>query len=59
MNILLITDDFYPNFGGVANVLWNLYKFFQNKEHKLLIFNPYSKFENVYKEVIIKNYVLK
>lgn len=59
MNILLITDDFYPNFGGVANVLWNLYKFLQNKEHKLLIFNPYSKFENVYKGVIKKNYELK
>lgn len=59
MNILLITDDFYPNFGGVANVLWNLYKSLQNKEHKLLIFNPYSKFENVFKGVIKKNYELK
>jgi len=59
MNILLITDDFYPNFGGVANVLWNLYKYLQNTEHKLLVFNPYSKFENVYKEVSKKNYELK
>ena len=59
MNILLITDDFYPNFGGVANVLWNLYKFIQNKEHKLLIFNPYTKCENVYKQVIKKNYELR
>jgi len=59
MNILLITDDFYPNFGGVANVLWNLYKYFQDKEHKLLIFNPYSKFEDVYNEVSKKNYELK
>ncbi len=59
MNILLITDDFYPNFGGVANVLWNLYKFLKNTEHKLLVFNPYSKCENVYKEVIKKNYELK
>jgi len=59
MNILLITDDFYPNFGGVANVLWNLHKSFQNKEHKLFLFNPYSKCENVYKGVIKKNYELK
>ena len=59
MNILLITDDFYPNFGGVANVLWNLHKSFQNKEHELFIFNPYSKFENVYKGVIKKNYKFK
>jgi len=59
MNIVLITDDFYPNFGGVANVLWNLYKYFQNKEHKLLIFNPYSKLENVYNAIIKNNYELK
>jgi len=59
MNILLITDDFYPNFGGVANVLWNLYKNFQNKEHKFLVFNPYTKCENIYKEVLNKNYELK
>ena len=59
MNILLITDDFYPNLGGVANVLWNLYKSFQNKEHKLIIFNPYSKCENVYKWVSKENYELK
>ena len=59
MNILLIADDFYPNFGGVANVLWNLYKYIQNKEHKLLIFNPYTKCENVYQGIITKNYELK
>ena len=59
MNILLITDDFYPNLGGVANVLWNLYKSFQNTEHRLFIFNPYYRRENIYKVLINRDYRLK
>lgn len=59
MNVILLTDDFYPNLGGVANVQWNIYKFFQNKEHKLLVFNPYFKCKNVFKEIIKKSYELK
>jgi len=59
MNILLITDDFYPKLGGVANVLWNLCKSFQNTEHRLFVFNPYYTCENIYKVLINKNYKLK
>ncbi|MHA1439379.1 MAG: glycosyltransferase family 4 protein [Promethearchaeota archaeon] len=51
MKIVLITDDFYPNLGGISHTLMNLYKNFQDKEHTLYIFNPYSKFKNVFKVI--------
>lgn len=59
MNIVLITDDFYPNLGGIANVLGNLYKFFQFEEHELYIFNPFSKGKNLYNILNKTQYSLK
>ncbi len=51
MDIVLITDDFYPNLGGVSHTLMNLYKMVRNKGHSLHVFNPYSKGENIYKTI--------
>ncbi len=43
MNIALFTDDFYPNLGGISDVLLNLYKQFDKREETLFLFNPYTK----------------
>jgi len=56
MKILLITDEFYPNVGGIANVLVNLCKFLQNKEHKIYVINPYLDGKNFYKKLNLKDY---
>lgn len=54
MKIALITDDYYPKLGGIANVLYNLHKYFLNKEPELYIFNPYlnGKYEYKLKNLI-------
>ena len=55
MNILLFTDDFYPNLGGISNVLLNLYKQFEDREETLFLFNPYTKGKNLFDNLIKKN----
>ncbi|MFX0032328.1 MAG: glycosyltransferase family 4 protein [Candidatus Hodarchaeota archaeon] len=59
MNILLITDDFYPNLGGVSQVSTNIYKSFKTSIHNLYVINPYSECENVFKTLERKNFKLK
>ncbi|MHA1374799.1 MAG: glycosyltransferase family 4 protein [Promethearchaeota archaeon] len=59
MNILLITDEFYPNVGGIANVLVNLCKFFQSNEHKIHVINPYINGKDIHKKLILKDYEIK
>ena len=59
MNIVLFTDDFYPNLGGISNVLLNLYKQFEDREETLFLFNPYSKGKNLFDNLIIKNLSLR
>jgi len=59
MNILLITDEFYPNVGGIANVLVNLCKFFRSNEHKIHVINPYIDGKDIHKKLILKDYEIK
>ena len=55
MKILLITDDFYPNVGGIANVLTNFHKFFQKENHEIYVINPYSTGKNVFNNLKISS----
>jgi len=55
MKVLLITDDFYPNVGGVANVLINLHKFFQKENHEMYVINPYSTGKKVFNNLKISS----
>ncbi|MFX1570565.1 MAG: glycosyltransferase family 4 protein [Promethearchaeota archaeon] len=48
MNILVITDDFYPSKAGIAHTINTLCKYFQGREHKLYIVNPFYKAKNIY-----------
>jgi len=60
MRILLITNDFYPNTGGVAHVLMNLYKSIENTVHTLYVFNPYTNGKNIFKVIsFLENYTSK
>lgn len=59
MNIALITDDFYPNLGGVSQVTTNIYKSFKSNMYNLYVINPYSKCENVFKVMERKKFRLK
>ena len=59
MNIVLFTDDFYPNLGGISNVLLNLYKQFDDREETLFVFNPFSKGKNLFDKLIKKNLTLR
>lgn len=59
MKILLITDDFYPNIGGIANVLLNLFKQFEQRQEELYIINPYTKGKDLYDKLIKKNYRIR
>ena len=56
MNIFLITDNFYPNKGGIAHTLKCFCKKFREKEHKLYIVNPYFKSINIFNVLRFKNY---
>ena len=49
MKICVITDDFFPNLGGIANVLGNIYKEFQESDHELIVINPFSQNDKVFK----------
>lgn len=59
MKIVLFTDDFYPNLGGISNVLLNLYKQFENREETLFLFNPYSKGKNLFNTLKINDIGLR
>ncbi|MFX1311002.1 MAG: glycosyltransferase family 4 protein [Promethearchaeota archaeon] len=59
MNILLITDNFYPRKGGIAHALNSLCKSFHNKEHKLYVINPYYKEKRIFNIIDNKDYNLK
>jgi len=41
MRIIVITDDFYPNKGGVAHTLMNFYKFSKKNQLNVTIINPF------------------
>lgn len=43
MKIALITYEFYPRTGGISHALTSICKSFQDKEHKIYVFNPYYK----------------
>ncbi|MFX0072314.1 MAG: glycosyltransferase family 4 protein [Candidatus Hermodarchaeota archaeon] len=60
MNILLITDDFYPNSGGVAHTMMNLYNFSRLKRQTIFIFNPNINDKDIYKNLkFLKDYTIK
>ncbi len=48
MNILLISDDFYPKQGGIAHTLRCLCKSFKETKHNLYIINPFYRSINIY-----------
>ncbi|MFW9882146.1 MAG: glycosyltransferase family 4 protein [Candidatus Thorarchaeota archaeon] len=43
MKIALITYEFYPRSGGISHALTSMCKSFQDKEHKIYVFNPFYK----------------
>ncbi|MFX1274375.1 MAG: glycosyltransferase family 4 protein [Promethearchaeota archaeon] len=55
MRILLITDDFYPNSGGIAYTLKTLCENIKRTDHKLYIINPYYEGKNIFKKYVLKN----
>lgn len=59
MNIVVITDDFYPKIGGISNVLFNLYNNFLKTKHNLFIFNPFFNGENAFKIIKLKKFSSK
>ena len=59
MKFLLISDDFYPNLGGIANVLLNLYKQFEQRQEKLYLINPYTKGKDLFDKLIKRNYRIR
>lgn len=58
MNILVITDDFYPSKAGIAHTITTLCKYFRSREHKLYIVNPYYKAKDVFNIFEQKNHNL-
>ncbi len=59
MKIVLVTDDFFPNFGGIAHTLTNLCKYLKEKGHTLFVFNPYYQNKNIFNVIVQKEYDLK
>ncbi len=59
MNILLITYDFYPNVGGVAYSLWNIYNQLKSKGHNIYVFNSFMQGENIFKTITPANPSIK
>ena len=59
MKVLLLSHDYYPNFGGVANVLINIHREFEKGKDTIYIFNPYSKDKKVFDDIINNEYQLK
>lgn len=49
MNIVLITYDFFPNTGGVAYTLLNIFKNLNEKGYNFYIFNRFYKDKNIFK----------
>lgn len=56
MKICLITDNFIPTIGGVSNVLGNIYKQFQETNHKLYVINQLSQNNDVFKLLRTKTF---
>jgi len=55
MNILLITDEFFPYMGGISKHLTNLCRMFDKKKNTLFVFNPcYKNNKNIF-DVIDKS----
>jgi glycosyltransferase involved in cell wall biosynthesis len=48
MNILLISDSFYPQKGGIAHTLRCLCKSIRETTHNLFIINPFYKEKDIY-----------
>lgn len=59
MKVALIAYDFYPETGGIANVLTTLYKKIHAKSQNLYVFNPYYQDTNIFNFLDIKEYNLK
>lgn len=56
MNILLISDDFYPKKGGIAHTLRCLCKSIRETNHNLFIINPFHKGKDIYDILKFRNY---
>ncbi|MBD3211519.1 MAG: glycosyltransferase [Candidatus Lokiarchaeota archaeon] len=52
MNILIITDDFYPNKGGIAHTICNLYKYLKKNNINPIIINPHISGNNIHKLIL-------
>lgn len=59
INIVLFTDDFYPNLGGIADTLMNIYKQFEKQDETLFLFNPYLAGKNLFNTLTIDNLSLR
>lgn len=60
MNILLITDDFFPWKGGISQHLTSLCKMFNKKNHTLFVFNPcYKNKKNIFDVIDKSDYGIK
>ena len=55
MNILLITDDFYPMKGGISHTLRNLCIKLRKTQYNLYIVNPLYKAKNIFNILSIKH----
>lgn len=49
MNILLVTNDFYPNSGGISYTLTRICKSIKHRKEKLIVFNPNINGKNLYR----------
>ncbi len=49
MKLALITYDFYPNVGGVANVLLNIYNELSKEGHTIYVFNHFYKNKKIFR----------
>ncbi len=56
MNIILVTNGFHPQLGGMADTLYNLHKSFQITAHSFYTFNPLLNGTNLFKVIKNRNY---
>lgn len=56
MKVLLLTHEFFPQLGGVANVITNLYHHFQSTDEELIVLNPFTEGKNLFKKILKKQY---
>ncbi len=59
MKILLITDNFYPNLGGIAHTLTTFCKEIRKTNHTLFVINPYFKATYIFNILKTQEYGLK